>query len=364
MFCKSCGSALQETKNTSRRAPNQVNGRKLNIKTSLLATTSLMTAVLLGLVVLPNVFKPAESINFEEIKLSVGESAYTWAGTYPQFKVVLQSKEAKYNDVALHLEKQDSKGVWSSVAVKEVLTPGVIGLTGQMLSKEGKVMYRASVFQGERLVDSSEVKKVTFIPKKPNFTYVGRIGYRFFSQEEYYKSPCPGVNGCWGFHIVTRAKVSVEIKVMNAGKKVSKTVKVEIPTINKVRVVKVSSFSPTAASGYFDHSEKLLTAKDLKRIALDWKKKQQQNKPTPTPTKKPQNLSASAQQCSDWRYELSTDQATIESWKPSDWYSWQDWNEQAALSHFLNSGDIGRAANVASIFQNVDILRQLINSRC
>jgi|LauGreSuBDMM15SN_2_FD.fasta_scaffold00388_3 hypothetical protein len=348
-FCSSCGFEIHPDVETSPSTPHRAKPKKFDIKTTLLATTSLITAALIGLVVVPNVFKPAELIEFSEIKLSVSDGVHTWIGTAPTFKVNLKSSEEKFNDTTVAIEKQDTQGQWSKVAYRDVESSGIIVIDGDKAPKAGKAIYRASVFQGDRYVESSKTKTIVFLPKKSNFTYVGRIGYRFFSQKEYDKSPCPGVNGCWAFHIVSRAKVRVEIKVLNGGKTLSETAKVEIPTINKVRVVKVSSFSPRAASGYFDHSEELLTAKDLKRIALEWKKKQQQqNKPTPTPTKDPQELTASAGQCRAWRNEADRIYREL----------------QLDLARFLNMGDIAGAARVQAEIQDVPYAQRLFNSRC
>ena len=350
MFCSSCGFELRPDEKSSNQPGNQTKPKKFNIKTSLLVSTSLITAALISLVVVPNVFKPAELIEFSEIKLSVSDGSHTWMGTAPTFKVNLKSSEEEFNDTTVAIEKQDMQGQWSKVAYRDVESSGEIVIDGDKAPKAGKAIYRASVFQGERYVESSKTKTIVFLPKKSNFTYVGRIGYRFFSQKEYVNSPCPGVNGCWAFHIVSRAKVRLKIKVLNAGKTLSETAKVEIPTINKVRVVKVSSFSPSAASGYFDHSEELLTAKDLKRIALEWKTKQQQqqNKPTPKPTKDPQELTASARQC--WAWSNEADRIYREL--------------QLDLARFLNMGDIAGAARVQAEIQDVPYAQRLFNSRC
>lgn len=372
-FCSSCGLELVSAADKPEKANETAKRKNFRKWWALVITIFLSLATAVGLFVFPKVFQP-DLIKFDEIKLVVGDSAYTWAYSHPRFKVALHSEETYYENVALHLEKQDSRGEWSSVNIMDVSRPGSFELNGESFSQPGEVVYRASIFQGERLVGSSEIKKVTFLPKKSDFTYVGRIGYRFFSEKEYDKSTCPAGSGCWKVHIVSRAKVRLEIKMVasyetcgrNAGKTLSKIVKVEIPNINKVQVVTIPSLFSSPGSGCFEYSEELLTAKDLKRIALAMRQKEEQNnsRPKPQPTKTSQIPSASAEQCFKWRWALAKDKETLSSYKPRDWYSWREWDEQTALAYALNSGDIGAAAEVARIIQNMDVLRQLINSRC
>ena len=281
---------------------------------------------------------------FSEIKLTSSKSQYTWVGEAPQFKVAFKSKEETFNDVTLKIEKQDTQGQWYTVASSKILESGLIELKGGPSYDLGKEIYRASVFQGEKYVASSKTKSVVFLPKKNSFTYDGTIGYRYFTPKEYENSPCPGVNGCWGFHIVSRAKVRLEIKVMNGGKAVSKTVKVDLPNINKVRVVKVSSLSQSPASGHFDYAEELLTSKDLKRIALDSKKKLQ-NKPVPLPTKtkKPTEWCDVLTDQEKWEQQQYIDSLRSKISNLNNCYlSCKAWEE--TLQHFIDDAEIRIAA--------------------
>jgi hypothetical protein len=374
IFCSGCGSEIQPDVKTSDSTPHRAKGKKIDIKTSLFAITWLITAAFIGLGVVPNVFKPAELIEFSEIKLSVSDGAYTWIGTPPIFKVNLKPTEQVLNDITLTIEKQDIQGQWSKVAHRDIESAGVIVIDGDPATKAGKAIYRASVFQGERYVESSKTKTIVFLPKKSNFTYVGRIGYRYLTEDEKDKFTCPTQSPCWGVYLHSRAKVSINIQYLDsAAKAISKSVKVDLTKINKVRLVKVPSINGNSQSGYFNHTEKLLSAKDLKRIALEWKKKQQA-KPKPQTTNstpKPQPSATessreSAQQCFDWRLKLAQDKAIIESYKPSDWSPWLngEWEAQTALAEGLNSGDLSQAATVSMIIERGYVLRTLISRGC
>lgn len=291
-FCSSCGFALISAPNTPEETKESTRSKTFKTRRAFLITISLSVVAVIALVVLPNVFKSEELIKIDELKLVVGDSAYTWVGTYPQFKVVLQSKETNYKNVALHVQRQDARGEWSSVLVKEVARPGLFNIVGKIESKEGKAIYRALIVQGERLVTGSETKQVTFVPKKKNFTYEGNIGYRYFELDEYKSSPCPATVTCVGAHVVSKAKVTIKAVIKNPQlENLTKPINLDITAINKVQSLKlpITSLSKWYNSVYmsFVYTSKALTAKDLKRIALAQKKKQQ-NKPTPIPSTQPE----------------------------------------------------------------------------
>jgi len=358
-FCSSCGLALISSAGTPEKA-NEIATRKNFRKWwSLVITISLSLATAVGFFIFPKILKP-DLIKFDEIKLVVGDNAYAWVGTYPLLKVELQSKQTYYENVALHLEKQDSRGEWSSVRITSPSRPGSFELNGEKSDQPGDVVYRVSIFQDERLVGSSETKKVTFLPQKSDFTYVDRIGYRFFSKGEYDNTTCPGVRRCWKVYVVSRAKVRLEIKIVSnnrslgeaVGRNLSKKVKVEIPNINKVQVVTIPSLFSSPQSGYFDHSEELLTTKDLERIESE-RKKEQQNKPTPIPSTQPEDCQIHIPWRSNPNRSAECKKKVLQ--KEAEDEARAQLREQEYLSciaRYLNLGDVGGTRNCEEIYSN------------
>ena len=77
-------------------------------------------------------------------------------------------------------------------------------------------------------------------------------------------------------------------------------------------------------------------------------------------TKPTEPTGPTSQQCFNWRVKIASLNTQLLAMKPSSY--WGTWNTQTALAYYLNSGDVGGAARVSSITQEVDVINQRLRS--